>query len=448
MKWNILFAILFLTACSSTKQTSSSSTPIYVPKTEKDVNIKDSDDQKEEESPKKGKIEEEKSEPVKEKKEEGKATPPSKKTRASKGSYNIAVVLPFMTSKVPLDYTPYHIKTDMDLSSEIMQNLDFYMGLKLAVDDFKNKNSNYNVFILDDANSDDQNKKIINERPFPDIDIIISGTDKRISKEILNFSESNEVPFYSPFAPDIYQTSPFAHTVNPNITNQVAQLIDYIYPQIPEASIYIIQEDSNDSAKTAIKTVEAFIKKNYNVSPIIITNTQETVNELGETIPFFNPSSTSIVFVPSNNSNFVKGLLPKLYVAPHPTYILGMPSWNSMRGLENSTQPRPDIFIPVFEVAKKSKSEIESFSSRFTSEFQKDQNENVYLGYDLMTYILNGLEKNIIWNNPTSSDLKIQPYYYGFDFSPVMNNNRIQYYSNNKVSIYKYENGRFVSITP
>jgi ABC-type branched-subunit amino acid transport system substrate-binding protein len=443
MKWYFILVVIFLTACKTTQQTGSTSTPIYVPKTDKEVIAPSKQEQKEA-----IKEEKEKIDSIKEMIEKEKEIP-SKETKGGKSSYNIAVVLPFMTDKVPLDYTPYQIKTDIDLSPEIMNNLDFYMGLKLAVDDFKKKGSNYNVFVLDDVNSDDQDKKIISERPFPDIDIIISGTDKRISKDILNFSETNKIPFYSPFATDISQySSSYFHTSIPNIINQVAQLFDYIYPQIPEAPIYIIQEENTDSARMAIKTVENFIKKTYNVAPVIITNTQVTVNELGETISFFNPTSTSIVFVPSNSSAYVKTLLPKLYASPFPVYILGMPSWSNMRGLENSTQPQPDIFIPVFETSKKSKSDLENFSSRFINEFQKDENENVYLGYDLMTYILNGLEKNKIWDNPTSTDLGIQPYYYGFDFSPIMKNNRIQFYSNNKVSIYKYEKGKFANITP
>lgn len=441
MKCYIFFIALFLTACSTSRKSSSTTTPIYVPKSDQDPEDKLPEKEKVDSIEDKI-IEQEKLDSLKELKDKDKVD------QSSKSSYNIAVVLPFMTDKVPLDYTPYQIKTDMDLSPEIMQNLDFYMGLKLAVDDFKNKDTKYNVFILDDANSDYKNKKIINERPFPDIDILISGTDKRISKEILNFSESNKIPFYSPFATDISQASSQFHTIIPNITNQVAQLFNNIYPQIPEADVYIIQEENNDSSRMAIRTVEAFIKKTYNVSPIIITNPTNTVNELGETVSFFNPSSSSIVFVPSNNSTFVKGILPTIYSATFPTYILGMPSWSNWRGLENSTQPHPDIFVPVFEVSKKSKTDKESFSERFINEFQKNENENVFLGYDLMTYLLKGLEKNNIWENPTSSDLNIQPYYYGFDFSPVMRNNQVQYYTNNKISIYKYENGRFANITP
>lgn len=445
MKWYFIIVVIFLTACNTTKKTSSSSTPIYVPKKDIDTSTKDH----QEETPKTpSKEDNEKVDSLKNAKEKEIETP-SKENGTSKSSYNIAVVLPFMTDKVPLDYTPYQIKTDMDLSPEIMNSLDFYMGLKFAVDDFKNKGRNYNVFVLDDANRDDLDRKIINERPFPDIDVIISGTDKRIPREILNFSDANKIPFYSPFATDISSySSPYFHTTIPNINNQVAQLFDYIYPQIPEASVYIIQEENNDSTRMAIKSVENFIKKTYNVAPIIINNTQISVNELGESISFFNPTSSSIVFVPSNNSSYVKTLLPKLYASPFPVYILGMPSWSKLTGLENSTQPQPDIFIPVFEIAKKSKNEIENFSSRFVNEYQKNENENVYLGYDLTTYILNGLEKNNIWDHPTSSDLNIQPYYFGFDFSPIMKNNRIQFYSNNKVSIYKYEKGKFANITP
>jgi uncharacterized lipoprotein YajG len=47
MKWYFILVVIFLTACKTTQQTSSTSTPIYVPKTDKEVITPSKQEQKE-----------------------------------------------------------------------------------------------------------------------------------------------------------------------------------------------------------------------------------------------------------------------------------------------------------------------------------------------------------------------------------------------------------------
>lgn len=423
----VLFSLV-LAACSSSKSTSTTTTtPIYHPK----------------------QTQEEKTQPVvtapetPAKEKEVEDVVPVKKDVVSKSSYNIAVLLPFMTDKIPLNYTPYQIDVNVDLSPEMTQSLDFYMGLKMAADDFRNKSNKVNIFILDDANSDFQTKKLLSERPFPDIDVIVSGSSNRISKEILKYSAEKNVPVFSPFTTEISQATETFYAALPSVNHQTEQLFVKIQNLYPEAHIQIIQDNNDDSSAIIVKSMEKFLKNELNVTPEIIRNTTSTVNENGETISFFQPTSTNIVLIASDKESFVRSTLTKLYGAPFPPYILGLPSWSGFKGLENEIQPNPSIYIPAIQLATKTKAEKEAFSSRFAEDYQMEENPNVYMGYDLMNFIMATADKGRLSDVTTSVQLGLKPFYYNFDFIPVSNQNGIQFFTNSQVGVLKYEKGKF-----
>lgn len=441
MNWRFFsFALLVLVSCRSSKSTGgTSSTPIYVPQKEQTV-------PKESEAAQQGGKAEEKQQ----KESESRTGEPEKETvkplQKEKSVYNIAVILPYMTDKIPLNYTPYNVDTDIFLSPEMTQSLDFYMGLKLATDDFKNKGKKINIFVLDDAGSDAQTRKLLSERPFPEVDVIISGAANRLSKEILKFSNEKKVPVYSPFMSDISQPSDQVYSALPNVNHQIEQLLVKMHSLYPEKDIKIIQDPNDDSSMVMVKAMAHFLKNELAVEPEIIRNTQSVVKETGETVSFYQPVSSNIVLIASNKEVFVRSVLPRLYGTQFSPYILGLPSWSGFRGLENETQPNPNIFIPAFDFVIRTKSEKDAFSGRFADEFQMEDNTNAYLGYDLMSYIMTIADRDKIADNPTSIQLGLRPWYYNFDFVPVSNQNGNSYFINSQVGFMKYEKGRFTIV--
>lgn len=440
MNWRIFsFALLVLVSCRSSKPTGgTSSTPIYVP-------------QKEQTAPKESEAEQggkagEKQQKESESKSGVQEAETVKPAQKEKNVYNIAVILPYMTDKIPLNYTPYNLDTDILLSPEMTQSLDFYMGLKLATDDFKNKGKKINIFVLDDGGSDIKTRKLLSERPFPEVDVIISGASNRLSNEILKFSNEKKVPVYSPFTSDISQPSELLYSALPDTKHQIEQLLVKMHSLYPEKDIKIIQDANDDSSMVMVKSITHFLKTELAVQPEIIKNIQSVVKETGETVSFYQPSSSNIVLVASNKEAFVRNILSRLYGTQFPPYILGLPSWSGFRGLENETQPNPNIFIPTFDFAVRTKSEKEVFSGRFADEYQMEDNTNAYLGYDLMNYIMTIADKEKITDNPTSAQLGLKPYYYNFDFIPVSNPNGNSYFINSQIGFMKYEKGRFTII--
>lgn len=437
MKNKILYlsVLLILTSCGASKKTSSGtgSTPIYVPQKETPAESKDGDKI----DPKDSKKEESK----KEQKEEDKTiSTPDKK---SKDSYNLAVLLPLMTDKVPLNYTPFQIDTDIHLSDEMQESLDFYMGLKLAVDDFKNKGKKVNVFVLDDANSTFQTKKILAERPFPEIDVIITANNQNVSKEIIDFSSNNKIPVFSTNSVQKVN-SEYYHTVFPNIYHQLEQLVVKVQGNYPEAPVYIVPDAGEENITNTTNELMDFIKNQLNVTAKVIRDQSVTINETGETTSFIPDPSSTIVIVLSNREGFIKSTLSKIYQTTFPTYILGLPSWSALKNLENETQANPTIYIPSVNLTSKPKAEKEQFSSRYIEEFQMNENLNSLMGYDLMMYVMTLTDKDKLSEKPTSIQLGMKPYTYNFEFLPVYNSKGIAYFTNSQVGFLQYSKGKFI----
>lgn len=432
----ILFsALLFLASCSTSKNTLSTkdATPIYVPQkeTSSDKNTLDQDSKT---------ISEEKIETEKKEEKSKEETPIITK---EKSSYNIAVLLPLMTDKVPLNYTPFQIDTDINISPEMQEALDFYMGLKLAVDDFKNSGKKVNVFVLDDANSDYQTKKILTERPFPEVDVIIHGNNQNLSIDLIDFASKKNVPIFStnilkPVSSELF------HTAIPHPNHQLEQLIIKMNGTYPEAPIYIIPDASEENIQNTTQSFVQFIKSQLNIDAIVVKNTNNVMTENGE-VSFLPATSSSLVIILSNKEPFVKSTVAKLYHTTLPVHILGMASWKDFKGLENELQPNPNIYIPTYQFVTKSKTEKENFSSRFTEEFQMSDNQQVSLGYDLMTYVMTITDQDKLLEKPTSSQLGLKPNSYQFEFLPVYNSKSISYFTNSQVGFLQYSKSKFIS---
>ncbi len=358
---------------------------------------------------------------------------------------NIAVVLPYNTHKVPLDFVSYELDTNIYISPENSEALDFYMGLKFAVDDFKNYGKKINVFVLDDGKSDYQTQKVLSERPFPQVDIIVSGSSDWISKSITDYSLSQQIPIYSPFKKESPSANELFYAALPNDNHLTEQLIVKTQALYPESGIEIIQDKHDPASVRKSDKIRLFIEREMGIQTNVIKNTEDKVNEHDEPVSFYQPTSTQIVIIASDRHSFIKKTLESIENAPIQPRIIGMPSWVEFRNLESSTQPNPNIHIAGI-MKNKNTAAFQNFSERFKRTYHMEDNENVCLGYDLIQYIMTGLDQNILSKNPTSNQLNISTLCYNFDFIPVTDNKGILYFINSQVDFLKYSGGKFRSV--
>lgn len=424
MKWIItLLAAVTLLSCKTIQPSSSSTTqtPIYVPPQESEI-----EEQEEKTTPDTPEV-------IEEEKQEEKT-----ETITDKSSYNVAVILPFTIDKVPLDYTPYILDTNIYLSPENEDAINLYMGIKYAVDNFKNKEKKINVFVLDDASSEYQTRKVLSERPFPDVDVIVSGTTKKISPELIKYINQENIPTFAPYISNTLANSELLHIATPTSIHMIQRLLTELKNLYPEADVYIAQDKQDYTARLESKAISTFLESNFNLQTkaFKIIENDSLVDQ--QDIDF----ASDILWIASENETTVKEHLKYIGHSPKQIRVIGYPSWAKIRNIEKHIPDNVRVFIPEISLKENSNSIEELLAEKYQIEI----NDNILLAYDLMEYILSGIDQKVIHKHPTSEDANHQPNQYYFDFIPVTNKDGIQYFINNNVSFLEFSKGAFRKI--
>jgi len=332
-------------------------------------------------------------------------------------SFNIAVVLPFSIHQVPLDFNPYFLDTNVFLSEDMKQSLDFYMGMKLAVDDHANTVLKTNFFILDDANNSATVKKLLQSRPFPEVDFIIGGKQNYVVKELLSFAKDKQVPIISPFITELGGTSgsPFFYSAAPSLKSELNMLLERANNRFPEKDLHVLFDSQNDSSRMALQLVRSLCEEKYRMK-VIPTAINEDFSV--EKLTMMVDEGAQLFMVASFKESVVKDFLQKSAGLSNPITILGMSNWMNMRQPDWNGNKQHSISITGSGRTQSAKVRKE-FDERFVQEFSIEPNEITFLGYDLANYILKLIEIDAVGKFPSSDDLNLKMLMYGFKFEPV-----------------------------
>jgi ABC-type branched-subunit amino acid transport system substrate-binding protein len=419
--------ILLLQACSS-KQAGGTLTPIVAPNIEKKV---DSDTVK---------LPEPEAKPEDEAKKD--PLPEPVQQTAVKISHNIAVVLPFSIHQVPLDFNPYFIDTNVFLSEELKASLDFYMGLKMASDDYQHPKTRTNIFILDDANNSATVKKALQSRPFPDVDVIIGAKQASVAKELLNFARARQIPVVSPFLNELSEKTPYPQFYGAarSLKTEILVLASQAQQKFPEKDVIVLYDEQSDSSKQILKLAREVLGEKYQVAVKAVDIQTDHVNE---TIDRLVTAGEKVFLIALFRENLVKDIIQKVAGISTPLLLLGMSNWQYMRQPDWSAAKPHSIGIAGLTRTLSGKNRKE-FEERFIQEFGVEVNETTLMGYDLGLYILSLLDANEQLKFPPSTDLSIRNMLYQFRFEPVFDEQgNVLQYKNTALDFLRWQQNMF-----
>lgn len=429
----LIICLFFLIACNPSKKTTSSE--VLMPVLEKPI-----------ENVKKDTIVQhvKKDTVIQEKKESSKV-----EKAVKKDIYNIAVILPFDVDQVPLDYSPFRLDSNKILSENTKFALEFYMGLKTAIENNTPEGLKANFYVLDDAQFSEKTDELLNERPFPDVDIIIGPNYEKGLNKILAFAQKKNIPVFFPGAYYFPQSSPLLYSLLPTEEIHYQHILLEIHKKNPGKTVDVIY-DNDETAQESIKKVRAaqsFIKKDLNIDIPI----NEIPFKVGVTdvIPsgnwsFASDSLSHSVIVASNKDNFVRYLLGRMVFIKNPLTVYGLSAWSKMKVLDINDEFKHQLYITNTTPTVVSQKD-NSFAKIYEEEFYKDPTENAYLGYDAGKFITELVKNGFLLSD--ISEKKISTSAYKFNFQAVKNlQGQILFYSNKQLGWMQLLNLKFVPI--
>ncbi len=345
---------------------------------------------------------------------------------------NIALILPFNNAQVPLNYSLFNIDTNKVLDDRTKMALEYYHGFKMAYNHHKKLGLKANIYVLDDNNDENKINQLLEDRPFPYVDIIVGPVYNKNLKIMADYALKNNIPIISPLSSVTYNTksNPYYFIANTPNEGYFKFATDFISTDFQNLPIDIIYDPVDSLGNIALD----YFSKHLNVRKIPFK-----IGKTDSVSTWYNVTDGTerVVIIPSFKESFAKYIVGRLEDQKLNLHIVGMHTWYKMKGLDFGDNYPHEVFVTSGTYTS-NKSLLESINTKYSTLYNKSATDYVYQGYDLFNYIFSLYVNNDLYSPTPSSSLLNNSIMYNYDFVPMMEGaDSINFYYNENITLLK-----------
>jgi hypothetical protein len=371
----------------------------------------------------------------------GTTTYPTDGGGGTKSAYSMAILMPFFSGQF--------VETAGSNPPKAQFALDFYAGVKLALDTLASQNVNLKVNVLD---SRGDFNAILGRYEVSKSDLILGPVEKENIPTAIDFANRNGKIFFSPYFPtgDLEGANARFIQVKPSLKTHCENIVSHIQSRYKANQVVLVgrQRDSETARFKFYQDANAAFNQGGRYDEWAI---EDELNFSVE--PYIHPDGQTVFVLPSWNEVFVGQFLRKLAASPRKNQIViyGMPQWMDFDKSLLSIYESLKVRVSSSTFIEGANPEVKGFRSRFMAKYGKLPNSDSFLGFDCMMYVGKMLRQygtafpQYLQNEPQ------QMLHTQFNFSPVyranMNdsdpNGNVAKYENRFVNMLKYQGGAF-----
>lgn len=238
-------------------------------------------------------------------------------SRPQKGSYNVALLLPFkLDQTLGMDLATI-VKTGGNFPAVPALAVDFYLGFKRAVDSLTATGFEVNLELYDVDEDSIKLLRVINDQKFKELDFIFGPLYANGFKSIAKKAKDLHIPVVSPIAQQnkFLFNNMYISKTNPSQFTLLEGLADYCIDSLVKNNANIILIAGNDKDKKEMLFVSSF-KKYYNERQRALgkpaKDTVRVVKGLAGLKMAYQPDVKNIVVSLSNNQVFIADFTTQL----------------------------------------------------------------------------------------------------------------------------------------
>jgi LysM repeat protein len=264
-----------------------------------------------------------------------------------KGTYRIALLLPFMFAKNDIEMNKtikFSQVREMYPTTKIA--LEFYQGFKMAADSLIMAGMNLEIFVFDTKKDTATIGKLIRSEKFDDIDLVIGPLYKKMIVHAVNECVKRDLRIVLPFKsdPSVLHENPYVFKTVTSKMTQIDGSVDYILKNHAHQNVIILKPYSDGDKALYERAKSRF---NEGISNISSYNQQIMELSLGSSggrdlNSFVKKDTTNIVIVPSSDVKFVTSALNRLnkvmnlnpYAKKLRIVVFGFEDWNKYEDID------------------------------------------------------------------------------------------------------------------
>ncbi len=339
-----------------------------------------------------------------------------------KEKYAVSLLLPFMLSN--LEPTPGKKRTQVIL--------DFYEGIKMAVDTLQSQNVNISLRAYDTERSAEKIKKILETQELKYTDLIVGPFFPEENKVVQEFSQANGINIIHPFSnnSEIIASNSFGFLFQPSSETIGKKSAEFLASHDREKHCMVFYGTGKKDSVMATNFIQTAKEKGIEILHVERVSNRDTkrVREILATPIEFDEfkypkefslkkDSISSVFVATDDPLIYTKVVGAIEARNDSTIVMGSENWLDDNAIDLDKYENLGIVMaaPNF-VATTRNPGYKLFEQKFMKVHGRPASSAAMRGYEFMLFIGNQLKKNGVYFQQGLQSSGILPGYIGQGF--------------------------------
>jgi LysM repeat protein/ABC-type branched-subunit amino acid transport system substrate-binding protein len=334
--------------------------------------------------------------------------------------YNVAFFLPFHLDEIDLIDVDKIAKGDKKFPQKAEVAIEFYQGVRIALDSLRKKGKKINAYFYDIDDRDSANLGTVLAKPeFKDMHLIVGPLYTSNFVRVAKFANEKKIPIVSPLSQQnkILFRNPYVSKVTPAVTTQMEQMGEYIANKYCDQNIILLSgKDTVYRNPVRKRVTEVLASKNLTPA-----DTLKEVKSVAGVQQALSATKANIVIIPSNARVYVTDVLSKLNTMAdkHNVIVFGMPSWNTFDNLDLNYVSNVHFHYVTSSFIDYDNDTIKQFLISYRALYHADPSTYVFQGYDVTNYYMGAMLKYGVNFQARLSEIKAGGLQTSFDFINV-----------------------------
>lgn len=320
-------------------------------------------------------------------------------TRAKKPEYTIGLFLPFEFNNISAINVDQLIKDKQDFPEMQTVAIDFYEGMKYALDSLQSKDCKYTFAFYDTQERDSlQVDKILKDQSFNKLDMIVGPMFNSTFKVVSDKAKETGIPIISPVTQQnkVLFNNPYTSKTTPSNITLIEGLAEFIGDSFRGQNVVII-----NSGKAKEQAVLKAFKSHYNdYLSVVYDNTKDTVAEvkgLGGAKTAYTSAKKNYYVILSEDDVYLTDLLTQLNSfidKKKELNVIGLKKWIFIDHLDPEYLNKFNFIYPTASFVNEQNYTVRRAGKIYKSKFYTDPTDYYFHGIDIGLYYLNALKEN------------------------------------------------------
>ena len=375
-----------------------------------------------------------------------------------KGTYKIALLLPFMFAKNDIEMNKtLLIGQTREMYPTTKIAFEFYQGFELAADSLRKAGMNLEVYVYDTRKDTATIGKILKKDELSDVDLVIGPLYKSTISYTVKECQKRNIRIVLPFKSDasVLHDNPYVFkAVSSNMT-LIDGSVDYIVDRHAHHNVIILKPYTD-----ADKALYERAKSRFNERITTVTSYNQAIVELGlgssggrDLNGQMKKDTTNVVIVPSNDMKFITSAMNRLnkvmnlnpYAKNLRIVVFGFEDWNKYDDIDVLHRNRLNMHYSTYRFVDYNRGQGLEFVKAFRAHTGIDPTVYSSQGFDVGMYFLSALyTKGTNFENGLGSH-RMNLVQNDFQFNSIAEGSG---YENVSVSIIRYSNFELFDCNP